>query len=120
MVFCRSKSSCQWRLPTPSLLAGHTLEESGLINTAGLIVIALTRCNEIFSLRSRLARLTDSEHLIVMNPVQLKPVDAANTLVMGPGGYRFIDYLKVGGPLSLLLFIITMLLLPLFWPLTPA
>ncbi|WP_027670312.1 SLC13 family permease [Rheinheimera baltica] len=45
---------------------------------------------------------------------------AANTLVMGPGGYRFIDYLKVGGPLSLLLFIITMLLLPLFWPLTPA
>jgi di/tricarboxylate transporter len=42
---------------------------------------------------------------------------AANTLVMGPGGYRFVDYLKVGGPLSLLLFVITMLLLPLFWPL---
>jgi di/tricarboxylate transporter len=45
---------------------------------------------------------------------------AANTLVMGPGGYRFVDYLKVGGPLSLLLFVITMLLLPLFWPLGPA
>lgn len=43
---------------------------------------------------------------------------AANTLVMGPGGYRFVDYLKVGGPLSLLLFAITMLLVPLFWPLT--
>ncbi|MBZ9611149.1 SLC13 family permease [Rheinheimera maricola] len=43
---------------------------------------------------------------------------AANTLVMGPGGYRFVDYLKVGGPLSLLLFIITMALLPIFWPLT--
>lgn len=45
---------------------------------------------------------------------------AANTLVMGPGGYRFVDYLKVGGPLSLLLFVITMALLPLFWPLNPA
>lgn len=45
---------------------------------------------------------------------------AANTLVMGPGGYRFVDYLKVGGPLSLLLFVITMALLPLLWPLNPA
>ncbi|KKO48603.1 citrate transporter [Arsukibacterium sp. MJ3] len=43
---------------------------------------------------------------------------AANTLVMGPGGYRFVDYLKVGGPLSLVLFVITMLLLPIFWPLS--
>lgn len=43
---------------------------------------------------------------------------AANTLVMGPGGYRFVDYLKVGGPLTLLLFVITMALLPLFWPLS--
>ena len=43
---------------------------------------------------------------------------AANTLVMGPGGYRFVDYLKVGGPLSLLLFVITMALLPVFWPLS--
>lgn len=43
---------------------------------------------------------------------------AANTLVMGPAGYRFVDYLKVGGPLSLLLFVITMALLPLFWPLS--
>lgn len=43
---------------------------------------------------------------------------AANTLVMGPGGYRYADYLKVGGPLSLLLFVITMALLPLFWPLS--
>jgi di/tricarboxylate transporter len=43
---------------------------------------------------------------------------AANMLVMGPGGYRFVDYLKVGGPLSLLLFAITMLLVPHLWPLS--
>ncbi|MAD92120.1 MAG: SLC13 family permease [Gammaproteobacteria bacterium] len=41
----------------------------------------------------------------------------ANLLVMGPGGYRFIDYLKVGVPLTIIVFITVMILLPIFWPL---
>jgi di/tricarboxylate transporter len=41
----------------------------------------------------------------------------ANTLVMGPGGYRFIDYLKLGIPLTLVVFAVTFLLLPVVWPL---
>jgi di/tricarboxylate transporter len=40
----------------------------------------------------------------------------ANILVMGPGGYRFIDYLKVGVPLSLVVLLVVMLVLPYFWP----
>jgi di/tricarboxylate transporter len=36
---------------------------------------------------------------------------------MGPGGYRFIDYVKVGGLLTLVILIVIMLVLPLFWPL---
>lgn len=43
----------------------------------------------------------------------------ANILVMGPGGYRFVDYLKVGVPLTLIVFVTVMALLPIFWPLTP-
>jgi di/tricarboxylate transporter len=43
----------------------------------------------------------------------------ANILVMGPGGYRFVDYLKVGVPLTLVLFVAAMLLLPVLWPLVP-
>jgi di/tricarboxylate transporter len=43
-----------------------------------------------------------------------------NILVMTPGGYRFGDYLKVGLPLTILLFVILLILLPVFWPLTPA
>jgi di/tricarboxylate transporter len=43
----------------------------------------------------------------------------ANILVMGPGGYRFVDYLKVGIPLTIVVFITVMFLLPVFWPLTP-
>jgi di/tricarboxylate transporter len=44
----------------------------------------------------------------------------ANILVMGPGGYRFIDYLKVGVPLTIVVFITVMVLLPRLWPLVPA
>ncbi len=39
-----------------------------------------------------------------------------NTLVMGAGAYRFGDYLKVGGPLILLIIVISMVALPLLWP----
>jgi di/tricarboxylate transporter len=42
-----------------------------------------------------------------------------NVLVFGPGGYRFADYTKVGVWLNLVLFILTALVLPLIWPLTP-
>ena len=43
----------------------------------------------------------------------------ANILVMGPGGYRFIDYLKVGGLLTLVILGVIMVAMPVFWPLTP-
>lgn len=42
---------------------------------------------------------------------------AVNLLVMGFGGYRFTDYTKVGLPLTLLLLLVVVFLLPLFWPL---
>ena len=42
----------------------------------------------------------------------------ANILVMGPGGYRFVDYLKLGLPLTAIVFVTVMLLLPIFWPLS--
>jgi di/tricarboxylate transporter len=43
----------------------------------------------------------------------------ANLLVMGPGGYRFTDYLKVGGLLTLVILGVIMGVVPLFWPLVP-
>lgn len=42
----------------------------------------------------------------------------ANILVMGPGGYRFVDYIKLGVPLTLVIFVAVMFLLPLFWPIS--
>jgi di/tricarboxylate transporter len=41
----------------------------------------------------------------------------ANILVMGPGGYRFIDYLKIGGLLTLTVFVVLIVFLPFLWPL---
>jgi len=41
----------------------------------------------------------------------------ANVLVMGPGGYRFTDYLKIGLPLTLVVCVVALLLLPWVWPL---
>jgi len=41
----------------------------------------------------------------------------ANVLVMGPGGYRFADYLKLGVPLTLVVMVVALLVLPFFWPL---
>ncbi|WP_374654058.1 SLC13 family permease [Dongia sp.] len=39
-----------------------------------------------------------------------------NTLVMGPGGYRFSDYPRLGGPLSLIVILVAVPTLLFFWP----
>ncbi len=49
---------------------------------------------------------------VFMSPVS----HAVNLLVMGPGGYRFSDYLRVGIPLTLVVMAVSMLLLPVIWP----
>ena len=38
-----------------------------------------------------------------------------NILVMSPGGYNFRDFVKVGLPLSIILFFVAMIFLPIFW-----
>src|SRR5690606_29389870 len=42
---------------------------------------------------------------------------SAHLMVMGPGGYRAVDFVKVGLPLALLTFGLVMALLPVLWPL---
>ena len=43
-----------------------------------------------------------------------------NTLVLGPGGYKFMDYVKCGSGLILVCFIISIALIPMIWPFFPA
>ena len=42
-----------------------------------------------------------------------------NTLVLGPGGFSFNDYVKVGLPLCIITFIASVLIIPIFWPFFP-
>lgn len=39
-----------------------------------------------------------------------------NLMIYGPGGYRFLDYVRVGAPLSLVTGIAAMWAIPRFWP----
>ena len=39
-----------------------------------------------------------------------------NVIIYGPGGYRFMDFVKVGGLLNLILLVTATLFIPLFWP----
>lgn len=43
----------------------------------------------------------------------------ANVLVFGPGGYKFFDYARVGALLTVALFIVTLIALPILFPLFP-
>ena len=42
-----------------------------------------------------------------------------NTLVLGPGGFNFNDYVKVGVPLCIITFIAGVIIIPIFWPFFP-
>lgn len=47
----------------------------------------------------------------------LTPLEPSCLMVYGPGGYRFADFLKVGSLLTVIIFLLAILLVPLFWPL---
>ncbi|HAH47532.1 MAG TPA: SLC13 family permease, partial [Planctomycetaceae bacterium] len=42
-----------------------------------------------------------------------------NLMVFGPGGYKYADYLRIGGPLTLIVWLMTVIIVPLAWPFNP-
>jgi di/tricarboxylate transporter len=40
-----------------------------------------------------------------------------NTLVYRAGGYRFLDFMRIGVPMNILIGAVTVLVIPLIWPL---
>lgn len=50
-----------------------------------------------------------------LTPIATPP----NTIVLGPGRYKFLDYVKAGWPLQLITLLMCWLLIPLIWPFNP-
>jgi len=47
----------------------------------------------------------------------ITPLEPACMMVYGPGNYRFMDFVKVGSLLTVVVFAIAMLMVPVLWPL---
>lgn len=92
-----------------------------IIPTVALVVlmspIALSACAELgVAPQTAMMGIAMAASASFTSPIS----HPANVLIMGPGGYRFADYIKLGGPLTAIVFVVVMLLLPVFWPLQPA
>jgi di/tricarboxylate transporter len=106
-----------------ALLAGLvllTFVATCIIPTAALVLlmapIALSTADAAgLSPHSLLMAIAIASSASFLTPI----AHPANILVMGPGGYRFRDYIIVGLPLTLIVFVIIMVLVPLLWPLQP-
>ncbi len=99
-------------------VVGLTFLATCFIPTAALVVLMApivlsTSTNMGISPHALMMGIAMAASASFMTPIS----HPANILVMGPGGYRFVDYLKVGVPLTLVVFALIMLVLPYLWPL---
>ena len=77
-----------------------------------VIPIAMSAAAEMdVSAKPVLMAVTVSAAASFLTPV----ATPANLMVMGPGGYRFGDYWKLGLPLLVLFGVVAVLLVPVFW-----
>lgn len=98
-----------------------TFVATTIVPTAALVVLMTpivlnTAADANLSPHALMMAMAMAASASFMSPVS----HPANVLVMGPGGYRFADYVKVGGLLTLVMFAVILLLLPFLWPLQPA
>lgn len=106
---------------TPQVLMGVLLVATMLLTQVlNNVSTAVIMTNVALSLS---AQLDVSSRPMVMAVVAgsslafLSPVaHQANAMVMGPGGYRYSDFLKVGAPLAVLTGLVSLAVIPLWWP----
>ncbi len=88
-----------------------------LITNNAAAVLMFPICVETAKLYSADARpfliaLALSASASFMTPIGYQ----TNMMVYGPGGYRFMDFFRIGAPLNVILGIIAIILIPIFWP----
>lgn len=85
--------------------------------TAALLTpVAIQAANTLaVSPRPMILAIAFAASLSFMTPMG----DQTNTLVYGPGHYKFTDYTRAGAPLNILLWLLCTFMIPFFWPFTP-
>jgi di/tricarboxylate transporter len=79
-----------------------------------LIPIAVFTAESIgVNARPFLFAITIAASIDFMTPIGYQ----TNTMIYGPGNYKFLDYVKIGAPLNLIYWILASLLIPYFFPL---
>jgi len=105
---------------TLAVLLVGTMLLSNVVNNAAAAVlmapIAITLAREMgFSPDPFLMAVAIGASCAFLTPVGHQ----SNALVMGPGGYRFGDYWRLGLPLSIIVTLVAIPLILIFWPMIP-
>ena len=111
-------ATSQWGpLATLAAIYFATMLLNELITNNGAVVLAFPFCLQAAKLmnvspRPFLMAVTLAASFAFASPIGYQ----THMMVYGPGGYRFTDFLKVGGPLNLLLWLTCVLIIPWMWP----
>ena len=107
-------------IPPRSSLLGRTLRRVDFVRRYGCVVLAVLLAPIALSLaaamkvnpRPYLVAITFAASTSFATPIGYQ----TNTMIYAPGGYRFFDYTRVGGPLNFLFWGVAVLVIPLLWP----
>jgi di/tricarboxylate transporter len=103
---------------TLSIIITVTMLLSGVINNAATIVLMAPIG---IGLAKGLGLSSDPFLMTIAigaSAAFLTPIGhQSNTIVMGPGGYTFIDYIKMGLPITIIVIIVAVPVIMYFWPL---
>ncbi len=102
-------------------LLGATVLLTQVLNNASTAVIMTPIALEVagaagLDARPFLMAVVAGSSLGFLSPV----AHQANAMILGPGGYRYRDFLRVGAPLTVLLLVASVVLIPALWPFAPA